>query len=212
MQARSAVDGEPTFDFDAALGRLPARQRAVVALYYVADLPVAEIAALLGVAGGTVKSTCTMPGAPLPPSWRSTMDTDDLIQSRLRERFSPVDLDVAWAELVARRDRRRRRTHLVAAAAGIVLIGGSVTVGLSLRPDDRRATIHTRPAVIAVPDHPESLEGLPSGLTAAALLGPECVQPVRVVVVDGTGQALDAIYLPTSTGPPPSGGDVDVCL
>jgi RNA polymerase sigma-70 factor (ECF subfamily) len=49
-------DAEPAVDFDAALDRLPRRQRAVVALYYVADLPVAEIAAVLGLAEGTVKS------------------------------------------------------------------------------------------------------------------------------------------------------------
>ncbi|MDI2126351.1 RNA polymerase sigma factor [Yinghuangia seranimata] len=40
----------------AALARLPARQRAVIALHYYEDLSVTEIADLLGVGVGTVKS------------------------------------------------------------------------------------------------------------------------------------------------------------
>ncbi len=39
-----------------ALSRLPQRQRACVVLRYFEDLPVAEVAALLGVGEGTVKS------------------------------------------------------------------------------------------------------------------------------------------------------------
>jgi RNA polymerase sigma-70 factor (ECF subfamily) len=52
----ASIDGEPTLDFDAALGRLPRGQRAVVALFYVADLPVVEVARILDIAPGTVKS------------------------------------------------------------------------------------------------------------------------------------------------------------
>lgn len=40
----------------AALGTLPAPQRRAVVLHYLADLPLAEIAAREGVAEGTVKS------------------------------------------------------------------------------------------------------------------------------------------------------------
>ena len=40
----------------AALRALPAHQREVLALYYLADLPVAEVADTLGCAVGTVKS------------------------------------------------------------------------------------------------------------------------------------------------------------
>jgi len=43
-------------DVNAALEELSLRQRTAVALYYVEDLPVAEIAIVLGVSQGTVKS------------------------------------------------------------------------------------------------------------------------------------------------------------
>ncbi|HEX7744581.1 MAG TPA: SigE family RNA polymerase sigma factor [Micromonosporaceae bacterium] len=57
-QRTTHVDG-PTPDrvaIDAALALLPANQRRAVILHYLADLPVAQIAAQEGVAEGTVKS------------------------------------------------------------------------------------------------------------------------------------------------------------
>lgn len=44
-------------DLQRALGTLGDRQRQVVALHYGLDLPIAEIANQLGIAGGTVKAT-----------------------------------------------------------------------------------------------------------------------------------------------------------
>jgi RNA polymerase sigma-70 factor (ECF subfamily) len=43
-------------DLARALAQLPSRQRQVVVLHYLADMPVAEIAMFVGVAEGTVKS------------------------------------------------------------------------------------------------------------------------------------------------------------
>jgi RNA polymerase sigma-70 factor (ECF subfamily) len=56
---RSAPETQPAgFDpaIDAALRRLPLEQRAVIALHYVADLAIADVAATLRVPVGTAKS------------------------------------------------------------------------------------------------------------------------------------------------------------
>ena len=45
----------PDIDLLRAIGRLPAKQRAAVALHYLQDLPVNEVAELMGVAPATVR-------------------------------------------------------------------------------------------------------------------------------------------------------------
>lgn len=52
-----APAGEFDRDLERLIARLPRRQREVVGLYYFIDLPVQEVAALLGISSGTVKST-----------------------------------------------------------------------------------------------------------------------------------------------------------
>ena len=47
---------ESPLDVGRALARLPAQQRAIVALRFLDDLPVAEVARVLDIADGTVKS------------------------------------------------------------------------------------------------------------------------------------------------------------
>lgn len=52
-----ALPGGGDRRLESVIARLPRRQREVIGLYYFVDLPVQEVAALLGVSSGTVKST-----------------------------------------------------------------------------------------------------------------------------------------------------------
>jgi RNA polymerase sigma factor (sigma-70 family) len=52
-----AAQVEADLDLEAAIARLARSQRLAVELYYFADLPVAEVAGILGCSEGTVKST-----------------------------------------------------------------------------------------------------------------------------------------------------------
>ena len=56
---------------------LPERQRAAVTLYYLEDLPVAEIAEILGVAAGTVKTSLFMARRSLAASLGAEEVLDD---------------------------------------------------------------------------------------------------------------------------------------
>jgi RNA polymerase sigma-70 factor (sigma-E family) len=56
LPERATPAQEPGHDLTSAIAALPARQRAIVALRFLDDLPVAEVGRLLGIADGTVKS------------------------------------------------------------------------------------------------------------------------------------------------------------
>jgi RNA polymerase sigma factor (sigma-70 family) len=55
-KASSSVEVTPSLDLRRAIARLPYRDRELLHLYYVLDLPAAEVAATLGIGVGAVKS------------------------------------------------------------------------------------------------------------------------------------------------------------
>jgi RNA polymerase sigma-70 factor (sigma-E family) len=63
--ARALRDVDDLAEFRWALAQLPARQRAVLVLRYWADLPVTEVAGLLGCSASTITSTASRAAARL---------------------------------------------------------------------------------------------------------------------------------------------------
>ena len=61
----------------AALRRLPLAQREAIALHYLADLPVAEVASSLGVPVGTVKTRLSRGRAALAVLLSGSPDTSE---------------------------------------------------------------------------------------------------------------------------------------
>ncbi|MFY1675076.1 SigE family RNA polymerase sigma factor [Plantactinospora sp. WMMB334] len=68
--ARLGPDVEERTVLRAALDRLPRRQRAVLVLRFLCDMPVAEVAEVLGCAPGTVNAR-NLPSSPVRPSCSS---------------------------------------------------------------------------------------------------------------------------------------------
>lgn len=67
MVEASAELSESTMEFWSLVRTLPSRQRTVVALYYAADLPTPDVAAILGLPEGTVRSDLSRARALLAP-------------------------------------------------------------------------------------------------------------------------------------------------
>ncbi|MBE7186929.1 RNA polymerase sigma factor [Jatrophihabitans endophyticus] len=67
-QSVPAADGS-RLDLEALVRALPRRQREVVTLFYLADLPVDEVAAVLGIATGSVKAHLASARETLRHTW-----------------------------------------------------------------------------------------------------------------------------------------------
>jgi RNA polymerase sigma factor (sigma-70 family) len=63
--ANSYTDVTVDFDLERAIGTLARRQRLAVELHYFLDLPIAEVAAVMGCSAGTVKATLSQARARL---------------------------------------------------------------------------------------------------------------------------------------------------
>ena len=80
---RSAGPTEDLLDLQATVAAMPERMRLIFSLFYLADLPVAEIAVALAVSEGTVKRTLhdarqrVRPEAGGPVVWTSTPTASD---------------------------------------------------------------------------------------------------------------------------------------
>ncbi|HNR77439.1 MAG TPA: sigma-70 family RNA polymerase sigma factor, partial [Parvularculaceae bacterium] len=77
MTTMNAVEaGAATPKLAAALAALPSEQRAAIALFYLEDLSVAEIAAALGVPAGTVKTRLMAAREKLRSSFGVSLEKD----------------------------------------------------------------------------------------------------------------------------------------
>lgn len=125
-----APPSEDTVLVVAALKKIPERQRNALALHYLLDVPVAQIAADLDVSEGTVKS------------WLSRGRVS--LAAVLKEELSSVALPSA--DHVAERGRRRRRTRVAATvtAAGLAVLA-AVVLATAILGRDR--TMPPPPAV-----------------------------------------------------------------
>jgi hypothetical protein len=86
-------------DLGDLLAMLPPRQRAVVALYYLEDLPVVAIAEALGVANGRSRHCCGRRGLHSPTDSNWSADVDELdrtlrVAARVTHERAAESLDI----------------------------------------------------------------------------------------------------------------------
>lgn len=76
VMGRGGAEADSRLDLAAALSALPARQRLVVVLRHLEDLPVKEVAQVMGCSEGTVKSTTSAGLAALRRSLEVTAEQE----------------------------------------------------------------------------------------------------------------------------------------
>jgi RNA polymerase sigma-70 factor (ECF subfamily) len=156
-------------DLHDAIKELGAEYRAVVVLHYLADLPVDEVAALLGAPVGTVKCRGRGPRSPSGCARRWTMSELDTLLAALRDDLRTAIAPPDLAEIGDRaRQRTARRRMQVGAVAAVV--AASVVV----------------PVLRSVPGDPPLTDALPASMTFeldfadadhAYALGSDCEYP-----------------------------------
>jgi RNA polymerase sigma-70 factor (ECF subfamily) len=163
-------------DLLAALATLPPRQRQAVVLHYISDVPVVEIAEVMGAAEGTVKSWLHRA--------RTTLD------GQLKVLDAPPKVTAPGADAARRTVRRRRDRNALLAI--IVLVSVAITAFILPReffrvpaieptpPPSPTATAQPSPASSAVAEAPAT--GTPSA-------APACISLPQAIGLSGFNAA-----------------------
>lgn len=185
VPATVPAPSEDTVLVVAALKKIPERQRNALALHYLLDVPVAQIAADLGVAEGTVKS------------WLAR--GRDSLALVLKEELASVAM--LSPEDVADRGRRRRRTTVaaVATAAGLAVLA-VVVFATAILGRDR--TMPPPPAVTPTgsPMSFSALQRVGGVEVSANAERSVIIQDGRAVVLTHTAEGVEVFGVHLSSG------------
>jgi RNA polymerase sigma-70 factor (ECF subfamily) len=185
-------------DLDQALRALPPRQREVVVLHYLLDLPVIEVAAIAGERGRDEARPLPRPAVARAVAARReqglTMDDDaldTLLRSALHEHaraIAVLEPDRALAGVTTKRRHRRRRRVRRRAAVGVVLVllATAVIVRVRDEPGGRVSTVATLPEPTALrPPIGPSVQDLAAGWWSQAVPPPRDLGWSEVVAWTG---------------------------
>ena len=200
-------------DLQRALASLPRRQREVVVLRYLADLPEREVAAMLGCSPGTVK-THAFAGAGEPaPRTGDRMSDFDFDLDALRDPDPPAPRAAARAAVRERAARLRRRAYTGRGAVAFVVALAVALAGIAAAGrDGGREAIVTAQSVagtttsvpagarldpVLAPCFPP-LAPVSTPATAATVTGVPASEPrLLILSTDGTIRVLDGTHLTT---------------
>jgi len=194
---------EPDAEVWRAVRALPRRQAQVIALRYVTDAPVAEIARTLGLAEGTVKAQLhrgrqALAARLATAGGRTTMTDERLHRAAVALERSVAELDVQRRlEELGRRHRRRRLTSLaMALVVSTAVLGGAVAAVRRGRGPEPAAGPTAAPPARVVATLP--LPGTPVAVAVGAggvwVVAADRNQVVRLD--PGTGRVVATVPLP----------------